>query len=846
MRRLGPAIVLLVGGLAATASAQDPPAEPDEEAQPAEPPQNPYEPSTEPSTSIQLPQTLCQGRKIRRVKVKGTRRVDQDDVRATMKLKRGDTCTDAAITRDARSLWDMGYFDDLVIEADAVNGKVDLTIKVLERPAIRNVTYEGNDEVDEDDIDEAMTLQEGGILSVPSVNEQLAKVRDLYASEGFFLAEIKYELRKVPNENNEVDVVYIIDEGDEVKVRRVDFVGNEQLPSEELRKIMGTQQTGFLSFLQGNNKFNRDAFDEDVTRVQAWYYDKGYLTMQIGRPQVDLTADRKFVDVLIPVSEGPRFRVDNISVREIDDAGNEIQPIKPEKDLRGKVKLESGDWFSRSKIAEGMQEVGRVYRNRGYAFVQVNPGIEQDLANRVADVQVTVQRGPLVTIERIQIRGNTKTRDAVIRREFRVSEGELYHQTKIEEGREFVNRLGFFERVDLSEEQGSGPDRIVINVEVAERSTGTFQVGAGFSSLESFLLTAQIQQQNLFGRGQSLALNLQISGIRQQISVQFVEPWFLGTEWSLGFGFFKTIQDFSFFRQDSTGGSVTVGHPVFNPRLRLFVQYQLEKVNISRATGGLFGSTAGQLFDTNPRTPLNNLFQDGWTSAMRFTLSWDSRDSRLFVTTKGVFSSYSVEVAAKALGSDNVFVRQTAFVRWYKRVVGPLIFRLNTEWGLITSREPNGVPVFERFYLGGIFTIRGYPLQAVGPRFGVPNRTDPNAPVNADGIPIGGNMQAFYNLELEFPIVESVGIRAVLFTDGGNAWNLDYRDPLGNCQGPRTSLNTRGTAPCGVHPFIRTSWGFGIRWFSPLGPLRFEWGLPIARQPGENPIRFEFTIGNAF
>lgn len=838
---------MLAGGLATVASAQDPSNEPDVAPSSAEePPGNPYEPSTEPASAIRLPQTLCEGRTIRLIKVRGTRRVDQDDVRATMKLKRGDTCTDVAISRDAQALWDMGYFDDLAIEGDAVNGRIDLTIKVLERPAIRKVTYEGNDEVDEEDIDDAITLQPGGILSVPSVNSQLVKMRELYTAEGFFLAEVKYELRKVPNENNEVDVVYIIDEGDEVEVRRVDFIGNDELESEGLRKIMATGETGLLSFIQSNNKFNRDAFDEDLTRIQAWYYDQGYLTMQLGKPQVDLTTDRQHVDIMIPVTEGPRFRVKDIRVREIDQGGNEVEPITSAQALRGKVELESGDWFSRTKIAEGLQGISREYRDRGYAYVQVNPGIDQDQANRVADVEITIERGPLVTIERIQIRGNTKTRDAVIRREFRISEGQLYHQTKIEEGREFVNRLGYFERVDLSEEQGSGPDRIVINVEVAERSTGTFQVGAGFSSLESFLLTAQIQQQNLFGRGQSLGLNLQVSGIRQQISLQFVEPWFLGTEWSLGFGAFKTLQDFSFFRQDSTGGSVTVGHPIFNPRLRFFVQYQLQKVNIASRRGGLFGSTSGQLFDTNVQNPLSNLFQDGWTSAMRFTLSWDSRDNRLFVTTDGIFSSYSVEAAAKILGSDNVFVRQTAFFRWYKKVIGPLIFRLNTEWGLITSRKPNGVPLFERFYLGGIFTVRGYPLQGIGPRFGIPSRTDPNSPISTEGIAIGGNMQAFYNLELEFPIVESVGIRGVLFQDGGNAWNLDYRDPFGNCQGPRTSMNTKGSDPCGVNPFLRTSWGFGIRWFSPLGPLRFEWGLPIARQPGDSRIRFEFTIGNAF
>jgi outer membrane protein insertion porin family len=862
MRLHAPAIALTLAGLASVAGAQSgenmpetpPPAtrpvrtspEPQRPPDPitrVEPEGDPYEPQEDPEESVRVPKTSCHGKEIRRIVVVGARRVDPDDVKATMRLKKGDICRDSEVTRDAKALWGMAYFDDLQIESDPLGAGIKLTVRVVERPAIRKVQYEGNDEVDQEDIDEAITLEEGTILSVPDVEAQADAVRQLYSEEGFFLADIKYELRRVPGDANQVDVVFKIDEGAEVEVRRISFVGNKELPADELLKIMQTNETGMFSFLSDRNKFSQSAFEEDVTRVQAWYYDKGYLMMKPGRPTVQLTADRAYVDIRIPVEEGPRFRIRNFDVIETDGAGNEVETVAPKEELRDMVKLKQGDWFSRSKIAAGIEEISRAYRDQGYALVEMVPGTDLDEVNHLVDVTINILRGPLVYIERIHVRGNTKTRDAVIRREFRLSEGDLYNQTKLEDGRALVNQLGYFERVDVSEEEGTAREQMVINVEVAEKPTGTFQVGAGFSSLESFIVTAQIQQQNLFGRGQTLGLNLQLSGIRQQIDLNFVEPWFLGSEWSLGFGIFKRIRDFRDFRQDSTGGNLTTGHPLGNPRLRLFIRYEIENVNISSPRGNLLG-VGGELQNTFSNIFIANAFRDGLTSSLRFTLNWDSRDNRIS-TTNGIFANYAVQVADQYLGSDNTFIRQTSFARFYKKVFGPVVFKVNTELGLITSRQQ--VPVFERFYLGGIFTIRGYRLQSVGPQAGLASAGDPNLPIIAEGRPIGGDFQAFYNIEFEFPIIEQVGIKGVIFSDGGNAWNLfAFRDQFGNCQAPVAPDADRSSSPCGIHPFLRYSVGFGIRWFSPLGPLRFEWGIPIRRRPQDSPIRFEFTIGQSF
>ncbi|NOY94721.1 MAG: outer membrane protein assembly factor BamA [Deltaproteobacteria bacterium] len=800
--------------------------------------EEPYEPATQPTAPAL--RTLCHGRMIRRIDVEGTHRVEADDVRATLRLRRGLPCTDAEVARDARALWDEGFFDDIVVEAEAVDHEVILTIRVTERPAIASIVFEGNDEISEDDIQEKVTLEEGGVLSMRDVRRNVTKIRDLYAEKGYFLARVNYELVRLPGDRNEVEVRFHIEEGSEVAVRRIRFAGNHAIDDDELRGIMQTSESGFFSFLSSDDAFDKDKFEEDTVRLQAYYYDKGYLQMQVGTPRIELTPDRSYIDLTVPITEGPRYRIGELSIAEVDTSGEEVDPLIGRAALQSGIDAQRNDWFSRSRIARSLMEVTREYRDRGYARVEVTPETNLHADDHVVDIVVSIHRGPLVTIERITIHGNSKTRDSVIRREIRIMEGDLYSQSLVEESKGRITALGYFESVDVSEEDGSADDQIVLNFEVTERATGTFQVGAGFSSIESFILTAQIQQQNLFGNGQSLALQLQLSGIRQLITLRFTEPYFLGTEWSSSVDVFKTIRQYQSFNRDSTGGGLTFGHPIFDERLRLAAGYRAEFIKVSALTGGAFtGSGSGR--QLVPDLPLANLRQSGLTSSLRLSLTWDSRDNRLFPTS-GIYASYSLEVAERFLGSENIFVRQSAFARFYHRIWGPFVFKVNTQLGLITTRDGQGVPISERYFLGGIYNVRGYGLYSLGPRPSLSSSADPNQGVPTNGFAIGGNFEAYYQAELEFTILESVGIRGVVFTDGGNLWNLESNF----CQSGRPSGVDRGGDPCGFRPSIYASWGFGLRWFSPLGPLRFEWGVPFVRRSFDRKIRFEFTIGNSF
>ncbi len=794
-----------------------------------------------------LPQTLCDGMDIRNLHVTGTHRVSEQDVRATLTLKAGDLCTDARVTRDAKALWQLGFFDDIAVAATPVGeGAIDLIVEVVERPALASVVFEGVKRVNQDKIDEVIQLEEGEVLLLRDVKAHLQRIREVYTGEGFFLARVRYELEDAENES--VTVKFIIDEGAKVVVRNLRFIGNREVPESTLRKFLQTRETSFLSFMGKRNRYDASILDEDLQRLQAIYYDRGFLKVSVGTPYVEVSADRRYIDVTLTVNEGPRYRVGRMRIQELDERGEDITPLGGRPHLQSLLPALSGEWFSRTKIAEGLQDITRFYRDQGFAQVEVLPETQLDDNRRIVHLTLQIRRGPLMRIERIFIRGNSKTRDAVVRREMRISEGDLYNMTAIERSRGRIQALGYFEQVEMSEERGSRPDSLVLQVEVSERSTGTFQVGAGFSSLENFIFTAQVQQQNFMGRGQSLSLQLQLSAIRQLAQLRFVEPYLMGTEWSAAFDAYKTIRQLRDFTRDSTGGGVTFGHPVLSQTtigdsLRFFLRYRAEYVLISQGTGNFFGgNSGGRGFGIFQRLPLSNLFRDGWTSSVQFTLSYDTRNDRMF-PTRGFYTSASTEVAESALGSDNVFTRQRVFARAYREIWKGIVLKLNTEWGMITSRQDAGVPIYERYFLGGIFNVRGYFLNTLGPRAGLPSDTDPNAVPGTNGVVIGGNMQAFYNLELEFPIIKEINLRGVLFTDGGNTWNTE--DAL--CGSPLPANGDASTDPCGIHlNQIRTSVGFGVRWISPMGPLRFEWGIPINRRDYERPTVFEFNIGNFF
>jgi len=791
-----------------------------------------------------LPQSeaeLARGLPILRIVVAGNRRITPEDVVTYLRERTGQEFAPELLTQDVRELYGSGFFDDIEVDLERLEEGVVLRFVVRERPSVNAVTFEGNSELEKDDLKEGIELKANTILSPPAIRRSIQKIRDMYAEKGYFLAEVESET--IPQKNNEVEVKFKIREQGQVSVKRVTFIGNESIPTEELRSLMFIGNPGLLAFGSGG-PFRQDAFERDIAVISAMYYDRGFLAVSVSTPRVMLTPDRTGIEIAITIEEGPRYKIRQLRVYERGEGGKEVEPIGGRRDLRMMVRAKTGDFFNRAALLEDLQAIRTLYRDNGYANVDANPQTQLDPATNEVDVIVPVERGPLVHFERIEMRGNAKTRDKVIRRELEVFEGGLFQETKLEKSKRRVTALGYFERVDVSMEQGSAPDKMNVYIEVAERPTGTFQVGAGFSSVENFIATAQIQQANLFGNGQSLSLQGQFSSLRQLVNIHFFEPYFLDSKFNASIDLYDQQRYYRDFAQASLGGGLTFGYPLIAPELYASISYTGERDTVStdRQPPLLGTSTSISVFQ---RLPLANLFNDGFTSSIRPGLTYDTRDNRLFPTS-GVYLAASTELAGKYLGSENEFIRHKVTGRFYYPLgFAGLVLKLNTEFGHVTSPSSEGVPIFARFFLGGIYDLRGFSFRSIGPRLPLTSSTDPNSQPISNGANIGGNLQYYQNLELEFPIVESVGLKGVLFTDAGNAWNLEQN----YCKAAQGGVDPE-TSPCfhGISSirYLRTSYGFGFRWFSPLGPLRFEWGYPFKPLSYEEASQFEFTIGNFF
>lgn len=801
--------------------------------------------------TVNIPQSeaeRAEGSPVMRIEIRGNRRVAKEDIVSYLREKPGHLFKIENLASDVRALWDSGFFDDIEVDMAREDHGVVLRFLVRERPNIKAVEFEGNSEIENDKLQEAIEVKANTILSVPAVRRSVQKIKDAYAEKGYFLADVESAIE--PQRDNEVIVKFTITEHQPVTVRRVTFVGNYNVPEDELRAVMQTGQTSILSFGSGG-PYRQDVFERDVLMLNALYYDKGYMNVSIGTPRVMLTPDREGIEITLLIHEGPRFKIRQLKVYERDADGKEVEPLGGRRALRQLVHAKSGDYFNRAELVKDLQAVRLLYRDAGYANVEAEPETELDPVKKEVDIIIPIRRGPLVYVERIEVKGNTKTRDKVLRREMEIEEGNLFSETKLEDSKRRIVALGYFERVDVSTEQGSTPESININFEVAERPTGTFQVGAGFSSIENFIATAQIQQANLFGNGQSLALQAQISGLRQLISIRFFEPYFLDSDWSSSVELYDNLLVFPDFARRTLGGSLTFGYALIQPWLRigLTTTVQHDAVDTNQVNT-FFGTTSG-FVSIFQRLPLANLFNAGRTISLRPAITYDTRNNRLFPSS-GVFLQASTELATSAFGSEIEFLRHELTGRFYYPLFGQtdqpgsgFILKMNNKVGVITSPLSQGVPIFARYFLGGILDVRGYRLRTLGPRLPLNSSLDVNAPPIPNGANIGGNLQYYSNLEFEFPIIDKVGIRGVTFLDAGNTWNLEQQF----CKTTPAPQFSPLVSPCfdgGSIKNLRLSSGMGIRWFSPLGPLRFEWGFPLNKLSYEESSVFEFTIGNFF
>ncbi len=753
------------------------------------------------------------GYRISGVEVTGNVRTEKSVVESLFSNK-GDL-SEKEIDEILKSIYEKRLFKQVEISYDDQKGI--LRVKVEEHPIIKAIRYEGEDEIDRDDIKGVVDLKINTLLDLEKVRFAQEKIEDLYREKGFLMARVKADIEK-ENRKNETTVVFKISEGEKSRVKKITILGNRHLDEDSIKEILNTKEESIFTIF-GDSGYNRHLLEEDRTRITVFYMEEGFLNIKVNKPVVTISSDKRYIYVTFVVNEGKRYKVGKVNL-----VGDKLDSGEyPD----FKSNLKPGDWYRHSLLYRDMESLKRFYGDEGYPFVTVSPRPMPDESTGAADIHFVIQKGQKCTVERIEIEGNDRSKDKVIRRELKLFEGELYSYTGFKRSENRVRRTGFYDEVTILPEKGTDPEKVRIKVRVKERKSGTFNVGAGYSTLENFVLNAKVEQNNFLGYGQSLSLAASRSSMRTSVNFNIFEPYFLDYELRLNLGFYNTRIDYSSTsygyyadrKENRYGFNVMFGLPVTD-NFTVSLGYRLSK-------SFLEGETKRQL---------NLLYRDLFLSTMETRVSYDRRNDRVF-PTDGFYTSFTAQLSHKYLGSDDDILRMFYNFRFYKELFWDLVFRVNFNTGWKRSLGGKRLPISERDFIGGMNTVRGYPYSSIGPEeLMVPSS---GSDVASDLRPrsIGGDKNIVINNELEFPLVKEMRLKLVGFLDAGNAWNEDenyfYIDDADR---------NKYDLPLGLY----WSYGFGLRWVTPIAPLSFEWGFPLTPRPGDPSYTFEFNIKNSF
>jgi len=746
---------------------------------------------------------------VSKISISGNRKIEPDAVRAKLKSKVGEPLSNDDVRADVQNIFDMGFFYNVEVNEEKVNGGAELTYKVTEKPSIVEIIYRGNDRVDKDDLQEASGIKQYTILDQNKLREAINKMSKLYEDKGFFLARIQSKVEDV-KVGEEVRVIFDIKENDKVRVKKITFLGNHAVSDAKLKSAMQTQEGGFFSWLSSSGGYKQEVFDRDVQVLNYLYFNEGYVQVKVDRPQVYVTPDKRSIYITIRIEEGEQFNVGRV------DFAGDLLFSKDE--LFESIEIQKSGTFVYETLQKDLKALQFKYGDLGYAFANIIPRTAIRDKERLVDITFEIEKGQKVYFGKITVTGNSKTRDKVVRRELRVREGELYNETRKRKSEENVKRLGYFSDVIFnSSTPPESPTTLNLEIQVKERSTGTIQVGAGYSTVGGFLFQGQISQTNLFGRGQSLGLSVNVNQIGSTYNLGFTEPYTFDTKWSTGFDIYRTDRLLTPYEEIKVGADVRLGHPVFGSDYMMgYLSYKLENVQVN----------LGQY--TDPFVyPTNTV--DGITSSATGSLVYDKRNDR-WAPTNGFYASTSLEQAG--LGGAKLYTKGLANARWYHEIFWHMVFRNNINFGFITAPSDRLPPFNELFLLGGANSMRGFSWFTVGKHKTVFCCQPNNPPTDLTPVPFtqpqftpfGGQQEFFYQGEFEFNLVTEAQIKGVVFYDLGEAEDaIEFN-------------------------LLRQDVGFGFRWFSPIGPLRFEWGFPLDRHPelNENFSNFEFSIGSPF
>jgi len=724
------------------------------------------------------------------VEVRGASRVAPDAVRKAMGTKVGQELDLSTVRQDVKAIYRMGYFRDVTFDTEEVPGGYRLTVIVVEKPIVSGVQIEGNKDVETADLRAAVTVKERSLYQEEKVKESVIKLIEVCQNKGFIDASVTASVAE--DSEGALRVTFRVTEGPKLKIERIVVTGNRFHTTKAIRKAMETSEKGFFSFISDSGTFKKDVIETDVRKIEALYQNNGFLDSKISEPVVG--RGKKGLIVTIRIFEGRQYRIGE--VRFSGESGI------PEETLRKTVKLGSGDLFNREVLLTDLLALTTLVNDEGYAQALVSPAVEKRKEYPVADVTYRFERGTKFRFGKVEITGNTKTLDRVVRRNLDVSDGRTYSATALKTSKENLTRTSYFKDVKISTAPSAAPGEMDAKIEVQEGPTGTLSGGIGYSSLDKIFGVVQLSENNLFGRGWKVSLNSQFGARRTTYSIDFRDPHFFDTDFSLLLSAYNTRILYSDFERKATGGRAGLGY-----NLSRFVNASLSLRADTTSILQVTPVSSQVLLDEFARGRQQ-------THSLTFSLNRNSTD-RHIDPSRGSVQSGSVEYAGGPLGGDTEFVKYFLNAKAFYPVTASTVFSWNALWAHVVPTLSGGeIPIFERFFLGGPYSIRGFRSRELSPR-------DPNT-----GEAIGGNKELIGNFEYLFPLVPEIGFKGVLFFDVGNTWEQG-RWPWDGRQ-------------------LRYAYGAGVRWYSPMGPLRFEWGWNLKPGPDESKRVMEFTIGTAF
>ncbi len=834
-------------------------------------------------------------RTVASVTVQGNQRLEPETVLSYTALRIGEPYDQERLDQALRELYATELFADVVI-AGADTGN--LVIQVRENPVINRIVLEGNRRLKSDKINPEIRLAPRQIFTRSRARADVARIIELYRRQGRYAASVEPQI--VQLDQNRVDVVFEINEGPRSRVRRINIIGNDEFGEGRLISEMATREAVWWNIFSSSDTYDPDRLAFDQQKLRQFYLTQGYADFRVVSAVAELTPDRRDFIITYVVEEGERYKFGELAVQ------SDIRDFNSDQ-LRAGLRMQTGEWYNAQMVEDTVTQLNELAGTFGYAFADVRPRFERSRENLTMGVTFQVAETPRVYVERIDISGNTTTRDKVIRREFRLAEGDPFNNLRVRRSRDRIQSLGFFqENLEIQQEQGSAADRVVLGVEVEERATGQLQLSAGFSSLERFLVNLSVEQRNFMGRGQTVRASVNYSSYSKSIELGFTEPYLFDRNIAVGFDLYRRdLSSFNFFgesrtttfEQVTTGGQLRAGIPL-TERLSAALRYSLNYDEVSLNEQVYFTDPDG----AGPLPAVCDPFIAGRylcdvlgnrvTSAVGYSLVWDTLNNRLRPSS-GERIIFSQDFAG--LGGDVRYLRNRLSGAKYWNVFNNFIFSISAEGGYIHSFEDgtatsDPVRLTDRFFLGSP-QIRGFDIRGVGPRiqrapyiFDTDDVTGVASNIRVSEDPstisddaIGGRLYYLARAELEIPLgagVRELGLRPSIFVDAGALWrvrapsliNIDPNDPLAfnecraaggtvqlrrdECTAGET-LTRRGIAPfresfLGNSPSPRVSVGVGVNWNSPFGPFRIDIAKALLSEPGDDTKLFTFNVGTAF